>query len=128
MKRVEEGGDWSLFCPDRAPGLSDCYGEEFEKLYTEYEKDGRANATIPATDLWKAILKSQTETGTPYMLYKDAANRKSNQKNLGTIKSSNLCTEITLSTPQQKKLAVCNLGSIDLPQHVCKTACWTCRS
>jgi ribonucleotide reductase alpha subunit len=91
MKRVEEGGQWSLFCPDKAPGLSEAVGEEFEALYTKYEEEGRANATVPAADVWKAILKSQTETGTPYMLYKDACNMKSNQKNLGTIKSSNLC-------------------------------------
>jgi ribonucleotide reductase alpha subunit len=91
MKRVEEGGQWSLFCPDKAPGLSDAVGEEFEALYTKYEEEGRANATVPAAEVWKAILKSQTETGTPYMLYKDACNMKSNQKNLGTIKSSNLC-------------------------------------
>ena len=121
MKRVEEGGDWSLFCPDRAPGLSDCYGEEFEKLYTEYEKDGRANATIPATDLWKAILKSQTETGTPYMLYKDACNEKSNQKNLGVIKSSNLCTEIIEYTDKDET-SVCNLASIALPKYVNREA------
>ena len=91
MKRVEEGGQWSLFCPDKAPGLSDAVGEEFEALYTKYEEEGRANATVPAAEVWKAILKSQTETGTPYMLYKDACNKKSNQKNLGVIKSSNLC-------------------------------------
>jgi ribonucleotide reductase alpha subunit len=91
MKRVEEGGQWSLFCPDKAPGLSEAVGEDFEALYTKYEEEGRANATVPAADVWKAILKSQTETGTPYMLYKDACNTKSNQKNLGTIKSSNLC-------------------------------------
>lgn len=91
MKRVEEGGDWSLFCPDKCPGLSDCYGDEFEKLYTQYESEGRANFTIPAMQVWKAIIKSQTETGTPYMLYKDSCNRKSNQKNIGVIKSSNLC-------------------------------------
>ena len=121
MKRVEEGGDWSLFCPDRAPGLSDCYGEEFEKLYTEYEKDGRANTTIPATDLWKAILKSQTETGTPYMLYKDACNEKSNQKNLGVIKSSNLCTEIIEYTDKDET-SVCNLASIALPKYVNREA------
>src|SRR6056300_649911 len=91
MKRVEEGGNWSLFCPDVAKGLSDCYGEEFEKLYTQYEEEGLARTTLPAADVWRAILKSQTETGTPYMLYKDACNKKSNQKNLGVIKSSNLC-------------------------------------
>jgi ribonucleotide reductase alpha subunit len=91
MKRVEEGGNWSLFCPDKAKGLSDVYGKEFEELYTKYEEEGIANTTVPAADVWKAILKSQTETGTPYMLYKDACNSKSNQKNLGVIKSSNLC-------------------------------------
>ena len=91
MKRVEEGGNWSLFCPDTAKGLSGCYGEEFEKLYTRYEEEGLAKHTLPAADVWRAILKSQTETGTPYMLYKDACNSKSNQKNLGVIKSSNLC-------------------------------------
>jgi ribonucleotide reductase alpha subunit len=105
MKRVEEGGQWSLFCPDKAPGLSDAVGEEFEALYTQYEEEGRANATVPAAEVWKAILKSQTETGTPYMLYKDACNKKSNQKNLGTIKSSNLCvapeTKILTSEGQQ---------------------------
>jgi ribonucleotide reductase alpha subunit len=105
MKRVEEGGQWSLFCPDKAPGLSDAVGEEFEALYTQYEEEGRANATVPAAEVWKAILKSQTETGTPYMLYKDACNQKSNQKNLGTIKSSNLCvapeTKILTSEGQQ---------------------------
>jgi ribonucleotide reductase alpha subunit len=91
MKRVEENGDWTLFCPNEAPGLSDCYGEEYEKLYIKYETEGRGRQTIKAQQLWFAILQSQIETGTPYMLYKDAANFKSNQKNLGTIKSSNLC-------------------------------------
>ena len=91
MKRVEEGGNWSLFCPDKAKGLSNVYGQEFEDLYTKYEEEGLASATVPAGEVWKAILKSQTETGTPYMLYKDACNKKSNQKNLGVIKSSNLC-------------------------------------
>jgi ribonucleoside-diphosphate reductase alpha subunit len=117
MKRVEEGGQWSLFCPDKAPGLSDAVGEEFEALYTKYEEEGRANATVPAADVWKAILKSQTETGTPYMLYKDACNKKSNQKNLGTIKSSNLCTEI-LEYTDKDETAVCNLASIALPKYV----------
>jgi ribonucleoside-diphosphate reductase alpha subunit len=117
MKRVEEGGQWSLFCPDRAPGLSDAVGEEFETLYKKYEEEGRANATIPATEVWKAILKSQTETGTPYMLYKDACNQKSNQKNLGTIKSSNLCTEI-LEYTDKDETAVCNLASVALPKFV----------
>ena len=119
MKRVEQGGDWSLFCPDRAKGLSDVYGEEFEKLYTEYEEAGLANATVPASEVWKAIIKSQTETGTPYMLYKDACNSKSNQKNLGVIKSSNLCTEI-LEYTDKDETAVCNLASIALPKYVNK--------
>ena len=119
MKRVEEGGDWSLFYPDRAPGLSDCYGDEFEALYVKYEEEGLANATVPAADVWKAILKSQTETGTPYMLYKDACNAKSNQKNLGVIKSSNLCTEIMEYTDKDET-SVCNLASIALPKYVNK--------
>ena len=117
MKRVEGGGDWSLFCPDKAPGLSDCYGDEFVALYTKYEEQGLANATVPAADVWKAILKSQTETGTPYMLYKDACNSKSNQKNLGVIKSSNLCTEIIEYTDKDET-SVCNLASIALPKYV----------
>ena len=119
MKRVEEGGNWSLFCPDTAKGLSDCYGTEFEELYTKYEEEGLANATVPAADVWKAILKSQTETGTPYMLYKDACNAKSNQKNLGVIKSSNLCTEI-LEFTDKDETSVCNLASIALPKYVNK--------
>jgi ribonucleoside-diphosphate reductase alpha subunit len=119
MKRVEEGGKWSLFCPDKAPGLSNCYGEEFEALYTKYEEEGLANTTVPAADVWKAILKSQTETGTPYMLYKDACNAKSNQKNLGVIKSSNLCTEIIEFT-NKDETSVCNLASIALPKYVNK--------
>ena len=117
MKRVEEGGNWSLFCPDKVKGLSDCYGKEFEELYTKYEEEGLANATVPAGDIWKAILKSQTETGTPYMLYKDACNSKSNQKNLGVIKSSNLCTEI-LEYTDKEETSVCNLASIALPKYV----------
>jgi len=119
MKRVEEGGKWSLFCPDTAKGLSDVYGEEFEALYTKYEEEGLATTTVPATELWKAILKSQTETGTPYMLYKDACNSKSNQKNLGVIKSSNLCTEIIEYTDKDET-SVCNLASIALPKYVNK--------
>jgi len=119
MKRVEEGGNWSLFCPDKAKGLSDVYGEEFEDLYVKYEEEGLANVTLPAADVWKAILKSQTETGTPYMLYKDSCNRKSNQKNLGTIKSSNLCTEIIEYTDADET-SVCNLASIALPKYVNK--------
>jgi len=117
MKRVEQGGTWSLFCPDKAPGLSDVYGEEFERLYTKYEEEGLATKTIPASDIWKAIIKSQSETGTPYMLYKDACNEKSNQKNLGVIKSSNLCTEI-LEYTDKDETSVCNLASIALPKYV----------
>jgi ribonucleoside-diphosphate reductase alpha chain len=117
MKRVEENGEWSLFCPNEAPGLSDCWGAEFEKLYTSYEAEGRARKTIKAQDLWFAILQSQIETGTPYMLYKDAANGKSNQQNLGTIKSSNLCTEIMEYTSPEE-VAVCNLASLALPRFV----------
>ena len=94
MKRVENNEEWSLFCPNEAPGLADLYGDDFEKLYTRYEKEGKARKVVKAQDLWFEIIESQIETGTPYMLYKDAANKKSNQKNLGTIKSSNLCTEI----------------------------------
>ena len=119
MKRVEQGGTWSLFCPDRAKGLSDVYGEEFEKLYVKYEEECLANETIPAAEVWKAIIKSQTETGTPYMLFKDACNRKSNQKNLGVIKSSNLCTEIIEYT-NKDETSVCNLASIALPKYVNK--------
>lgn len=117
MKRVKEEGEWSLFCPNEAPGLSDCYGLEFELLYTKYESEGRARRTIPARELWTAVLESQIETGTPYILYKDACNEKSNQKNLGTIKSSNLCTEIVEYTAKDE-VAVCNLASIALPRFV----------
>ena len=117
MKRVEDNGEWSLFCPNEAPGLSECWGEEFETLYTKYEAEGKARRTIKAQDLWFAIMESQIETGTPYMLYKDAANRKSNQQNLGTIKSSNLCTEIMEFTSPDE-VAVCNLASIALPRFV----------
>ncbi len=117
MKRVEEGGNWSLFCPDKAKGLSDVYGKEFEELYEKYEREGLANKVVPAADIWKAIIKSQSETGTPYMLYKDACNYKSNQKNLGTIKSSNLCCEI-LEHTDKDETAVCNLASIALPKFV----------
>jgi len=119
MKRVEQGGNWSLFCPDKARGLSDVYGKEFEALYEKYEKEGLANKVVPALDIWKAIIKSQSETGTPYMLYKDACNEKSNQKNLGTIKSSNLCCEI-LEHTNKDETAVCNLASIALPKFVNK--------
>ncbi|RYE26525.1 MAG: ribonucleoside-diphosphate reductase subunit alpha [Sphingobacteriales bacterium] len=117
MKRVEADGEWSLFCPNEAPGLQDCFGEEFEQLYTQYEAEGRARKTIKAQELWFAILESQIETGTPYMLYKDAANSKSNQQNLGTIKSSNLCTEIMEYTSPDE-VAVCNLASLALPRFV----------
>lgn len=117
MKRVEEEGQWSLFCPNEAPGLADCYGAEFELLYTRYEQEGKARKSIPARELWAAIIESQIETGTPYMLYKDACNQKSNQKNLGTIKSSNLCTEIIEYTAPDE-VAVCNLASIALPRFV----------
>ena len=119
MKRVEEGGKWSLFCPDTAKGLSDVYGEEFDALYTKYEEEGLAHSTVQAAEVWKAILRSQTETGTPYMLYKDACNAKSNQKNLGVIKSSNLCTEIIEYT-NKDETSVCNLASIALPKYVNK--------
>ncbi len=117
MKRVEANEDWSLFCPNEAPGLADCYGEEFEKLYEKYEKEGKARKTVKAQELWFEVLESQIETGTPYMLFKDAANKKSNQKNLGTIKSSNLCTEIIEYTAPDE-VAVCNLASISLPKFV----------
>ncbi|MGC8751107.1 ribonucleoside-diphosphate reductase subunit alpha [Hydrotalea sp.] len=117
MKRVEANEDWSLFCPNEAPGLCDCWGEEFEKLYTQYEAEGRARKTVKAQELWFKIMESQIETGTPYMLYKDAANRKSNQQNLGTIKSSNLCTEIIEYTSPDE-VAVCNLASLALPRFV----------
>lgn len=117
MKRVEEDGEWSLFCPHESPDLHETYGEKFEALYTRYEKEGRARRTIPARELWNAILEAQIETGTPYLLYKDACNEKSNQKNLGTIKSSNLCTEIIEYTAPDE-VAVCNLASIALPRFV----------
>jgi ribonucleoside-diphosphate reductase alpha chain len=117
MKRVKEEGTWSLFCPNEAPGLCDTYGMAFELLYTKYESEGRARKVIPARELWTAILESQIESGTPYMLYKDACNEKSNQKNLGTIKSSNLCTEIVEYTAHDE-VAVCNLASIALNRFV----------
>ncbi|MGB0452772.1 MAG: ribonucleoside-diphosphate reductase subunit alpha [Bacteriovoracaceae bacterium] len=117
MSRVEKDETWSLFCPHECPGMSDCYGAEFEALYTRYEKEGKAIKTIRAQDLWFAVLESQIETGSPYMLYKDAANEKSNQKNLGTIKSSNLCTEIMEYTAPDE-VAVCNLASVALNRFV----------
>jgi ribonucleoside-diphosphate reductase alpha chain len=117
MKRVQENAEWTLMCPNECPGLSDTHSEEFEALYTKYEAEGKGRKSIKARELWEKILESQIETGTPYMLYKDAANRKSNQKNLGTIKSSNLCTEIMEYTSPDE-VAVCNLASIALPMFV----------
>lgn len=117
MKRVKDNGDWSLMCPNECPGMSDTYGAEFEALYTKYENEGKARKTVKAQELWFAILDSQIETGNPYMLYKDACNEKSNQKNLGTIKSSNLCTEI-LEYTSPDEVAVCNLASLALPRYV----------
>jgi ribonucleoside-diphosphate reductase alpha subunit len=117
MKRVKENGDWTLMCPHECPGLSETHSAEFEALYTRYEREGKGRKTIKAQDLWFKILESQIETGTPYMLYKDAANAKSNQQNLGTIKSSNLCTEIIEYTAPDE-IAVCNLASIALPKYV----------
>ena len=117
MRRVEEDAQWSLFCPNESPGLHDCYGGEFEALYHKYESEGKARRTVSARELWFKILESQIETGTPYILYKDAANNKSNQKNLGTIKSSNLCTEIMEYTSPDE-VAVCNLASIALNKFV----------
>ncbi|MGF7073949.1 ribonucleoside-diphosphate reductase subunit alpha [Mucilaginibacter sp. 3215] len=117
MQRVEANEDWSLFCPHEAPGLADCWGKEFEELYTKYEKEGRQRRTVKAQELWFAVLDAQVETGTPYLLYKDAANGKSNQQNLGTIKSSNLCTEIIEYT-DANEVAVCNLASLALPRYI----------
>ena len=117
MERVEQNAEWSLFCPNECPGLFDSYGDEFRSLYAKYESEGLARRTIKARELWDAITQSQIETGTPYMLYKDACNEKSNQKNLGTIRSSNLCTEIMEYTAPDE-VAVCNLASIALPKFV----------
>ena len=117
MNRVKSDGLWTLMCPDECPGLSDVYGEEFEALYTQYETSGKGRVTVKARDLWFKVLDAQMETGTPYLCYKDSANRKSNQKNIGIIKSSNLCSEIMeVSTPDET--AVCNLASIGLPTFV----------
>ncbi|KAI9801416.1 MAG: ribonucleotide-diphosphate reductase subunit rnr1 [Sarcosagium campestre] len=117
MKRVESNGDWTLFCPSEAPGLADVWGDEFDALFERYEKEGRGRKTIKAQKLWYSVLEAQTETGNPFMLYKDACNRKSNQQNLGTIRSSNLCTEIVeYSAPDE--VAVCNLASLSLPAFV----------
>ncbi|MCL4147705.1 UNVERIFIED_CONTAM: hypothetical protein GTU68_059025 [Idotea baltica] len=121
MKRVQEDGEWTLMCPNECPHLFDTYGDEFEKLYEGYEKVGKGRKTIKARDLWEKILESQIETGTPYMLYKDAVNRKSNQKNLGTIRSSNLCTEIMEYTAKDE-VAVCNLASIAMPMFISENA------
>ena len=117
MERVEADGDWSLFCPNEAPGLADVWGDDFKALYERYEKEGRARKVVKAQKLWFQTLDSQMETGTPYLLYKDAANRKSNQQNLGTIKSSNLCTEI-IEYSNKEETAVCNLASLALPSFV----------
>ena len=117
MQRIEEDGEWTLMCPNECPGLSDAYGAAFNELYTKYEANGKGRKTIKARDLWSKICESQVETGTPYMLYKDACNEKSNQKNLGTIKSSNLCTEIMEYTAPDE-VAVCNLASIALPKFI----------
>jgi ribonucleotide reductase alpha subunit len=124
MRRVESGGNWTLMCPHECPGLADVYGEEFEVLYEKYESEGRGRKTFPAQELWFKILESQIETGTPYMLYKDSCNHKSNQKNLGTIRSSNLCCEIVEFSGKHKngdeETAVCNLASLSLPSFVVK--------
>jgi ribonucleotide reductase alpha subunit len=117
MERVMGNKVWSLFCPDKCPGLSDCHSEAFRELYLKYEDEGKFNKQINARDLWIKILDSQMETGTPYLLYKDAANAKSNQKNLGTIKSSNLCTEI-IEYSDSQETAVCNLASLGLPMYI----------
>ncbi|MCF6352255.1 MAG: ribonucleoside-diphosphate reductase subunit alpha [Cyclobacteriaceae bacterium] len=117
MQKVEANEEWALFCPNEAPGLADCYGDDFERLYNKYVKEGKQRRMVKAQDLWFEILESQMETGTPYMVYKDAANKKSNQKNLGVIKSSNLCAEIIeYSAPDE--VAVCNLASLSLPKFV----------
>jgi ribonucleoside-diphosphate reductase alpha chain len=117
MKRVQEDASWTLMCPNECPGLYDVYGDEFEAMYIDYENRGKGRKTIRARELWEKILESQIETGTPYMLYKDSVNRKSNQKNLGTIRSSNLCTEIMEYTSKDE-IAVCNLASLSLPMFV----------
>ena len=117
MQRVQDDAEWTLMCPNECPGLYDCHSEEFDALYHKYEAENKGRKTVKARELWEKILESQIETGTPYMLYKDAANRKSNQKNLGTIRSSNLCTEIMEYTSKDE-VAVCNLASIALPMFV----------
>ncbi len=120
MERVKDNGKWSLFCPNESPGLADCYGEDFNALYTKYEESGKSKKTMNARELWYKVLDAQMETGTPYILYKDACNLKSNQKNIGTIKSSNLCTEV-VQYSDDKETAVCNLASIGLPTFVNET-------
>ena len=122
MQRVEQNADWSFFCPNECPGLQDAYGEEFKELYESYEAQGLARKTVPAREVWDKVIEAQIETGTPYMLYKDSANLKSNQKNLGTIRSSNLCTEIMEYTSADE-IAVCNLASIALPKFVENGSC-----
>lgn len=124
MERVKANGDWSLMCPNECPGLSDCFGDEFVALYEKYEREGRARQTVKAQTLWFAVLDAQVETGTPYMLFKDHCNRKSNQQNLGTIKCSNLCTEIVEYTAPDET-AVCNLASISLSKLVTPTTDYT---
>ena len=118
MKRVKEFGVWSLMCPHECPGLADCWGEEFEKLYTKYESEGKFCKQIKAQDVWSAIIDSQIETGTPYMLYKDACNRKSNQQNLGTIKGSNLCAEIVLYSSKDEACKKYRQKLLDLSNHI----------
>lgn len=117
MQRIESGSNWSLFCPNEAPGLDEVHGDEFEELYMRYERENRAKRVVKAQDLWRQIVESQIETGTPYIMYKDACNQKSNQKNLGTIKSGNLCIEIVQYTSKEE-IAVCNLASLALPKFV----------
>ena len=117
MERVQSNGDWTLMCPDECHGLSDCYGDEFKELYEKYEREGKGKKTMKAQELWSKVLESQIETGTPYILFKDACNKKSNQKNLGTIKSSNLCCEI-IEYSDKNESAVCNLASIGLPRYI----------
>jgi ribonucleotide reductase alpha subunit len=120
MRRVINNLQWTLMCPNECPGLPDTWGEEFDALYERYEREGKGRRTFQARELWQAIVDSQIETGTPYMLYKDSCNRKSNQQHLGTIKSSNLCTEIIEYTSPDE-VAVCNLASISLPAFVDRT-------
>jgi ribonucleotide reductase alpha subunit len=120
MERIKTDGKWTLMCPDECPGLADVYGDDFANLYMKYEANGKGKKTVKARDLWFQILDAQMETGTPYLLYKDACNKKSNQKNVGTIKSSNLCTEI-LEYSDENETAVCNLASIGLPTFVDRT-------